>query len=67
MGAEKKEGGGDRVVVGEGGASHPPKPIERLERGCRALLPRHNDTTCGRHVCSLQSERRQPRRVGGRR
>lgn len=47
--------GGKRGEEG-GGASHLVKPIEQLKRGCCALLARHNETACGRHVYTPSSE-----------
>lgn len=52
--------------LGEGGgASHLVEPIEQLKRGCFALLARHNETACGRHVYS-QKRVGEEEEVGGK-
>lgn len=64
--------GGKKSEEGEegGGASHLVKPIEQLKRGCFALLARHNETACGRHVYTPSSESRREwerrEKVGGK-
>lgn len=47
-----------------GGARHLVEPIEQLKRGCFALLARHNEAACGRHVYSREEWERRKRWEG---
>lgn len=38
------------------------KPVEQLKHGSFALMVWHNETTCGRHVYSSESQREWERR-----